>query len=51
MFLGTLGKCICSNYTIELKEAKHYHIKCFPVLKIHILTLEKEDDRLINIGV
>ena len=30
MFDRTLGKCTCSNYTIELnKDAKPYHAKPF----------------------
>ena len=47
MFDGTLGKYTGSNYTIELKE----DVKPFPILKIHKLTLKKEVDRLVKIGV
>ena len=52
MFDGNLGKYTGSNYTIELKEdAKPYHTKSFPIPNIHKLTLKKEVDRLIKIGV
>ena len=52
MFDGTLGKYTGSDYTIELKEdAKPYHVKPFPIPKIHELTIKKELDRLIKIGV
>ena len=51
-FDGTLGKYTGSNYIIELKEdAKSYHAKSFPIPKIHKLTLKKEVNRLITIGV
>ena len=52
IFDGTLGKYTGSNYIIELKkDAKPYHAKPFPIQTIHELTLEKEIDRLIKIGV
>ena len=52
MFHGTLGKYTGSDYSIELKEhAKPYHVKPFPIPKIHELTLKKEVNRLIKIGV
>ena len=52
MLNGTLGKYTGSNYTIELKDdTKHYHAKPFPIPKIHELTLKKEVNRLIKIGV
>ena len=47
MFDGTLGKYTGSNYTIELKE----DAKPFSLPKIHELTLKKEVNRLIKIGV
>ena len=52
MFDGTLGKYTGSDYTIELKEdAKPYHAKPFPIPNIHELTLKKEVNTLIKIGV
>ena len=52
MFDGTLDKYKGSNYTIELKEnAKPYYAKPFPIPKIHKLTLIKDVNRLIKIGV
>ena len=40
MFDATLGNYTGSNYTIELKEdAKPYHVKPFPITKIHELAL------------
>ena len=52
MFDGTLGKYTGSDYSIELMEdAKPYHAKPFPIPKIHELTLKKEVNRLIKIGV
>ena len=45
MFDGTLGKYTGSNYTVKLKEdAKPYHVKCFPIPKLHEPTLKKEVD-------
>ena len=50
MFDGTLGKH--TDFTIGLKEdAKPYHAKPFPVRKAHELTIKKEVNRLIKIGV
>ena len=47
----TLGKYTGSYQYIELKEdAKPYHVKPFPIPKIHELTLKKEVNRLIKIG-
>ena len=41
-----------TNYTIELKEdAKPYHAKPFPILKIHEPTLKKKVNKLIKIGL
>ena len=52
MFDGTLGKYTGSIYTIESKEnAKAYHANTFPIRIIHELTLKKEVNRLIKIGV
>ena len=52
MFDETLRKYTGSDYTIELMEdAKPYHAKPFPIPKIHELTLKKEVNRLIKIGV
>ena len=52
MFDGTLGKCTGINYTIELKEdTKSYHAKPFPIPNIHKLTLKKEVNRLVKMGV
>ena len=48
MLDGTLGKYTDSTYTIDLKEdAKPYHVKPFPILKDHKLTLKNEDNRLV----
>ena len=52
MFDGTLGKYTGSDYTIELKDdTKPHHVKPFPISKIHELTLVKEVNRLIKIGI
>ena len=52
MFDGTFSKYTNSDYIIELKEdAKPYHTKPFPILKIHELALKKKVNRLIKIGV
>ena len=52
MFDGTLRKYTGSDYTIELKEdAKPYHAEPFPIPKTHELSLKKEVNTLINIGV
>ena len=52
LFDGKLGNYTGSDYSIELKEdAKPYHAKPFPIPKIHELTLKKEVNRLIKIGV
>ena len=52
IFDETLGKYTGSDYSIELKEdAQPYHVKPFPIPKIHVSFLNKEVDRLIKIGV
>ena len=47
MFEGTLVNHTGSKYMIEVKE----DAKPFPIPKIHKLTLKKEVNRLIKIGV
>ena len=51
LFDGTLGTWQNEPSNIELKEAKPYHSRPFPVPKIHEHTVKVELDRLIKLGV
>ncbi len=52
LFDGTLGEWNSLPVSFELKEgAKPYHGRPYPIPKIHEVTLMKEIDRLISIGV
>ena len=49
---GTLGNYNSTEYKIELLEgAQPYHVKPFPVLKVHEETMKRELNRLVSIGV
>ena len=52
MFDGTLGNYTGSKYKIELiAGAQPYHIKLFPIPKVHEETLKTEVIRLVHKGV
>jgi hypothetical protein len=51
LFDGMLGDWKLPPVSFELKEAKPYHGRPYPIPKIHKATLIKEIDRLILIGV
>ena len=52
MFDGTLGNYTGSKYKIDLKEQiKVYDAKPFLITKVHKLTLKKEVERLVKIGI
>ncbi len=52
LFDGTLGDWNRPPISIELKEgAKPYHGRPYPVAQVHKVTLMKEINRLVSIGV
>ena len=52
MFDGTLENYSSTEYKIELLEgAQPYHVKLFPIPKVHEETLKTKENRLVNIGV
>ena len=52
LFDGTLGDWDCNPVSLQLKEgAQPYHGRPFPIPKKHVETLEKEIQRLCDLGV
>jgi hypothetical protein len=52
LFDGKLGTWNCAPCSIKLKPGSEpYHARPFPVPSIHELTLKKELDRLVSVGV
>jgi hypothetical protein len=52
LFDGTLGDWDCNPVLLQLKEgAQPYHGRPFPIPKKHVETLEKEIQRLCDLGV
>jgi hypothetical protein len=52
LFDGKLGAWNCAPCSIKLKPGSEpYHARPFPVPRIHELTLKKELDRLVSVGV
>jgi hypothetical protein len=52
LFDGKLGTWNCAPSSIKLKPGSEpYHARPFPVPRIHELTLKKELDRLVQVGV
>ena len=50
MFDGTLGSYTCTEYKIEFVEGAHlYHVKPFPIPKVHEETLKTELNRLVGV--